>query len=88
MLAISSESLKRWTLDNIKFVGTNQEWEIVYNEYVKEFPGYENRLEDIKMGHISAFTYKKAKLFLKFIGKNKKYILDHKITQIMRLIVK
>ena len=40
------------------------------------------------MGHISGLTYKKAKLFLKFIGHDKKFILDHNITQIMRVIVK
>jgi hypothetical protein len=26
VLAITSDSLKHWTLDNIKFTGTNQEW--------------------------------------------------------------
>ena len=40
------------------------------------------------MGHISGLTYKKAKLFVEFLGKDKKYILDNKITQIMRVIIK
>lgn len=30
ILALTSESLKYWTLDNIKFVGSNQEWEDVF----------------------------------------------------------
>ena len=38
MLAVSSESLKFWTLDNIKFSGSNHEWEEVYKAFIKEFP--------------------------------------------------
>lgn len=88
MLAVSSESLKYWTLDNIKFSGTNDEWEQIYKAFVKEFPNQKNKIEVITMGHISGLTYKKAKLFLKFIGENKKYILDNRNPQIMRVIVK
>lgn len=40
------------------------------------------------MGHISGLSYKKAKLFLNFIGDGKKYILDNRNPQIMRVIVK
>lgn len=40
------------------------------------------------MGHISGLTYKKAKLFLKFIGDNKKYILENRNPQILKVIVK
>ena len=40
------------------------------------------------MGHISGLTYKKAKIFLKFLGSGKKYILDHRDAQIMRVIIK
>lgn len=88
MLAVSSDKLKNWTLDNIKFSGTNQEWEQVYSEFNKEFPQRKNKIEVITMGHISNLTYKKAKLFIKFIGDNKKFILDNRNPQLLRVIVK
>lgn len=42
MLAVTSQTLKYWTLDNIKFSGTNHEWEEVYQAYVKEFQKQKN----------------------------------------------
>ena len=88
MLAVSSQTIKTWKLENIKFVGTNEQWQEVYDMYDKEFPNRKNNMEVIEMGHISDLSYKKAKLFLKFIGDGKKFILDHKNPQLLRVIVK
>jgi len=70
MMAVCNRHIETWTLNNVKFCGTHQEWQKTYDFIKVELARKKNNIKTVKLGLLRGITLAQAKLFVKFLGEH------------------
>jgi len=76
MLAVTNKNIRTWGLNNIKFCGTDMQWQRTYDFVKEDLNPKKIKIETVKLGLMKELSLHKAKLFMQFLGPDKTIILD------------